>query len=257
MLLATVPLAWRSVIVFVAGVAGGVANGLAGGGTFITFPTLLALGVPALSANLTTTVGIVPSFFSGVRLARTDTVDQSRTVAALVPSVVVGTLIGCALLLSGSPTTFENVVPYLVGGATILFAAAPRITRAVARWKHAHHVRRLGLHLGIGVVAVYGGYFGAGVGIMLLAVTTLSLPLAIHQLQGLRNVLSIVMTAVASLVFLVHGHLALSELWPLLGGTLLGGWLGTRLVTRLPARGVRALVIAIGTLTTLKLLWPA
>ncbi len=253
MLLATIPLVWRLVIYLLAGVAGGVSNGIAGGGTFITFPTLLAMGIPALQANVSVTVGVVPSFIGGVRGFRHELKTQWRLVRALVASCVTGTIVGCALLLTGTPTTFRLVVPWLIGAGTLLFAFAPRITRRLAHIDHRHPGRRRVLQAGMFVVSVYGGYFGAGLGILILALLAVTLPLELKDLQGLRIALSVVISAVAALIFVVRGHLALDAVYMLLLGTLIGGWLGTILIRRLPPSVVRVLVIATGAITTIRL----
>ena len=254
MIVASLALGWRLSIFFLSGVAAGISNGVVGGGTFITFPTLLAMGVPALAANMTTSVGIVPSFAGGLRNLKREYAAQREHARSLIALCVAGTLVGCALLLGGAPTTFERVVPWLIGAATLLFAAAPYLTARLAHLDHRHPVRRAGLYVGIALIAVYGGYFGAGLGIMLLAVTALTLPLEIHELQTLRRLLSVVISATAATVFVVRGHLALSALYPLLAGTLVGGWLGALLEKRLSATWVRVLVITTGLVTTLKLL---
>lgn len=244
---------WRLSLVFVAGVAAGVANGIAGGGTFITFPTLLALGVPALQANLSTTVGVLPSSLGSLRVFRSQLAPLKRLIASLVPSCVLGAALGAVLLLAGSPSTFRQVVPWLIGAGTVLFAISPIITRRLAHIDHAHPSRRGALFLGIFVVSVYGGYFGAGIGILLLAVLGVALPLEMKELQGLRNAVSLIVNTVAGLIFLFHGHLATSDVVMLLLGTLIGGYLGALLILRLSPVVIRALVITIGTITTVKL----
>lgn len=107
--------------------------------------------------------------------------------------------------------------------------------------------------VGVFFVAIYGGYFGAGLGILLLAVMAVALPLDIKELQGLRNVISLVINITAALIFVVHGHLATSDVLALLAGTLIGGYLGALLILRLSPSIVRALVIVIGVVTTVKL----
>jgi hypothetical protein len=244
---------WRLSLVFVAGIAAGVANGMAGGGTFITFPTLLAIGVPALQANLSTTVGVLPSYLGSLRIFRTQLAPHRRLIASLVPSCVLGAAAGTTLLLEGSPSTFRLVVPWLIGAGTILFAISPIITRRLAHIDHAHPSRQWALFVGIFVVSIYGGYFGAGLGILLLAVMAIALPFEIKELQGLRNAISIVINAVAAVIFIFHGHLATSDVFMLLAGTLIGGYLGALLIMRLSPVLVRVLVITIGVITTVKL----
>jgi hypothetical protein len=145
------------------------------------------------------------------------------------------------------------VVPWLIGSGTLLFALSPLITRALTNVDHDHPARRRALYIGIFVVAAYGGYFGAGLGILLLAVMALALPLEIRELQILRNALSLIINAAAALVYVIHGNLAVQAVVMLLIGTLIGGWLGALLLMRLHPLFVRILVIVVGALTTIKL----
>ena len=253
MLIGALPLLGRLTLYLLAGVAAGIANGVAGGGTFIPFPTLLSQGIVALQANISTTVGVVPSYLGSIRVFRHQIAPHRRLIRTLAPSCVLGAALGCALLLNGSASTFRSVVPWLIGAGTVLFAASPFITRALTRVEHTHPARRGALYLGIFAVSVYGGYFGAGMGILLLAVMGLALPLEIHALQGLRNALSMIINLSAAIVFIIHGHLALQAVSMLLVGTLIGGWLGALLIVRLSPTLVRVLVIAIGAATTVKL----
>jgi uncharacterized membrane protein YfcA len=247
---------WRVVFLSVAGIAAGIANGVAGGGTFITFPTLLALGIPPLQANVSSTVGLVPSMLGGVRVFRSELTAHRVTLRRLIPASVVGSGVGTALLLTGSAQTFRSVVPWLIGAATLLFALAPAITRALARRHPAGadiHSHPRALAIGVFVASIYGGYFGAGLGIVLLAVLALSLPDDIYTLQGLRIALGLLINALAALIFLVRGHLALVAVVVLLVSTFVGGWLGAHLMRKLPPLVVRVIVIAIGTVTTVRL----
>src|ERR1017187_8447269 len=232
MLDATIPLGWRLTIYLLAGVGAGIANGIAGGGTFVTFPTLLATGASALTANVTTTVGVVPSYLGGIRGFRFQLRGHRDLIRSLVPSCLLGTAAGCSLLL---------------------FALAPLITKRLAHIDHAHPARRWGLYIGVFVVAIYGGYFGAGMGILLLAVMALSLPFEIQELQGMRSVLSLIINALAALIFVLRGHLIVDAVYMFLIGTLVGGWLGAMLILRLSPNLVRIVIIAVGTVTTIRL----
>jgi uncharacterized protein len=253
MFLATIPLGWRLTVYLLAGIGAGVANGIAGGGTFVTFPTLLATGASALTANVTTTVGVVPSYLGGIRGFRFQLRGHRDLIRSLVPSCVLGTALGCALLLLGSPHLFALVVPWLIGSGTLLFAFAPRITKRLAHIEHDTRMRRWGLFIGIFVVAIYGGYFGAGMGILLLAVMAVSLPLEIQDLQGLRSVLSLIINALAALIFVFRGHLIVDAVYMFLIGTLVGGWLGAMLILRLSPSVVRVVIIVVGIITTVRL----
>ena len=161
-----------------------------------------------------------------------------------------GAATGCTLLLVGSSSTFRSVVPWLIGAGTVLFAAAPLVTKHLEHIEHTHPSRRRALFVGVFAVSVYGGYFGAGLGILLLAVMAVTLPFELAELQGLRNVISLIINLCAAAIFIFHGHLALDAVYMLLVGTLIGGWLGTLLIKRLSPQVVRALVIATGVFTT-------
>jgi uncharacterized membrane protein YfcA len=258
MLATTLPLGWRLLIIFVSGVAAGISNGIAGGGTFLSFPTLVALGVPTLTANVSSTVGIWPSTFGGIRGFREELTTHKTLLRELMPTCALGSIVGCALLLLGSAQTFRNVVPWLIGIATLLFAMAPRITKLLSKVNAAENtnpVRRRSLFVGIFIASAYGGYFGAGLGIVLLAVMALTLPFEIYALQGLRVALSMLINAVAVIIFVARGHLYLDAVYVLLIGALIGGWLGTMLVRRVSPKIVRALIIVVGAATTVRLFW--
>jgi len=253
MFVATLPLGWRLSVYLLAGIGAGIANGIAGGGTFVTFPTLLATGASALTANVTTTVGVVPSYLGGIRGFRFRLRDHRDLIRSLIPSCVLGASLGCSLLLLGSPHLFALIVPWLIGSGTLLFALSPRITKRLAHVDHAHRARRWGLFVGVFVVAVYGGYFGAGMGILLLAVMALSLPFEIQELQGLRSVLSLIINVIAAAIFIFRGHLIVDAVYMFLIGTLIGGWLGAMLILRLSPNVVRVVIIAVGAVTTIRL----
>ena len=257
MLGVTLPLVWRLTIYLGAGVAAGIANGIAGGGTFITFPTLLWLGASALEANVSTTVGVVPSYLGGIRGFRHQLSPHRELIISLAPSCVLGAATGCTLLLIGSAETFRLVVPWLIGAGTLLFALAPAITARLTSVDHSHPARRGSLYAGIFLVAVYGGYFGAGMGILLLAVMAVTLPYELADLQGLRSILSLMINLLAAIIFVARGHLIVDAVIMLLIGTLIGGWLGTLVITRLSPRVVRGLIIVTGLVTTVRLFMTA
>jgi uncharacterized membrane protein YfcA len=253
MFVAALPLGWRLSVYLLAGIGAGIANGIAGGGTFVTFPTLLATGASALTANVTTTVGVVPSYLGGIRGFRFRLRDHQNLIRSLIPSCVLGASLGCSLLLLGSPHLFALIVPWLIGSGTLLFAMSPLITKRLAHVDHAHRARRWGLFVGVFVVAIYGGYFGAGMGILLLAVMALSLPFEIQELQGLRSVLSLIINVIAAAIFIFRGHLIVDAVYMFLIGTFIGGWLGAMLILRLSPNVVRVVIIVVGAVTTIRL----
>ena len=157
------------------------------------------------------------------------------------------------LLFAFPATTFRTIVPWLIGAGTLLFALSPLITRRLAHIDHSHPGRRWFLYVGVFLVAVYGGYFGAGLGILLLAVMAVALPLELVDLQGLRSVLSTIINVAAAVIFLIRGHLVVWAVVSLLLGTLVGGWMGTWIIQRLSPRVVRGLIVTIGVVTTVRL----
>ncbi len=236
-----------------AGVAAGVFNAIAGGGTFLTFPTLLALGVPALQANLTSAVGVLPSYIGGIQKFSRARDERRALLLTLFGPGLAGSLVGCALLLLAPPATFQLVVPWLIGVGTALFALSPWISRRLAHLSADHPARRRALVGGVFFCAIYGGYFGAGLGILLMATMALTLPDDILTLTGLRVLLALGINLIAALVFVVHGQLDWWGVLALWFGTLLGGYLGSALLAKLSPSWVRACVILVGAATTFKL----
>jgi uncharacterized membrane protein YfcA len=245
--------AGRDALLVLAGLGAGIFNGVAGGGTLISFPTLLAMGFPAITANMTSSVGIWPGYVGGVVGFRSQIEDQRSTVRTLAPVAVVGALGGAVLLITTSATVFARLAPWLVLFASALFAIQPLLVKRLNI--HAEHpVRRVVLLGGTFLAALYGGYFGAGIGVVLLAVLGLALPDTLLRTSGMRAALSVLVSAVAGVVFIARGTLVWQAVAMLAIGSLLGGYLGARAATRLPAGGLRVVVVLIGTATALRLL---
>lgn len=255
MLASNLPLLARVLITVAAGLAAGVANAIAGGGTFITFPALLATGIPALQANVSTSVGVAPSYLGNIRGFAPQLRTHRALVRSLVPSCVLGAAAGCTLLLVFPATTFRSVVPWLIGAGTLLFALSPWITKRLAHLDHDHPSRRIILLVGVFLVSIYGGYFGAGLGILLLAVMAVSLPLSLNELQGIRSVLATIINLCAAVIFIIRGHLATTAVLLLLVSTLIGGFVGARVLRRMSPATVRYVVIVMGAATAIRLAW--
>ncbi len=242
------------VLIVVAGLIAGVFNGVAGGGSLVSFPVLLALGYPALTANITNTIGIWPGYVASAAGFRREVGDQSRRLLRLTPVALAGGIAGAVLLLTTSPALFDDVVPWLVLGASALFAAQPVLRRSLDRGSVHPRTRPVLLVAGVFVASVYGGYFGAAMGVMFLAVLGLAVPASLAHTSGLRAVLSMIVNGVAAIVFLVHGGLAWEAVGWLALGSLAGGYLGARLALALPAPVLRLVVVVIGLGTAVKLL---
>jgi uncharacterized protein len=244
----------HALFVALGGVGAGIFNGVAGGGSLISFPILLAVGYPALTANITNTVGIWPGYLASAAGFRNEIGDQRQRLLRLTPVGLAGGVAGALLLLTTSSTTFDRVVPWLVLGASALFAAQPLLRRALDRGAAHPRPRPVLLVVGVFAASVYGGYFGAAMGVMFLAVLGLALPLSLAHTSGLRAVLSMIVNGIAAVVFLVHGGLAWEAVGWLALGSLIGGFVGARLALSLPAPALRVVVVVIGVGTAVKLL---
>jgi uncharacterized membrane protein YfcA len=242
------------VLLLLGGLGAGIVNGVAGGGSLISFPLLLALGYPALTANITNTVGIWPGYAGGAAGFRHEIGGQKERLFRLSPVAVIGSIAGAILLLTTSSAAFRSLAPWLVLGASLLFAVQPLLKRVLGGSHAPPRTRPLLLAGGTFVASVYGGYFGAGLGVMLLAILGLALPDSILRTSGLRTALSIMVNGVAAAVFLIHGGLAWRAVGLLALGSLLGGWIGARVALAIPAVALRVVVIAVGLATVAKLL---
>ncbi|HXQ18832.1 MAG TPA: sulfite exporter TauE/SafE family protein [Acidimicrobiales bacterium] len=245
----------RAALLLAAGFGAGVFNGVAGGGTLISFPALLALGYPALTANMSSTVGIWPGYLGSVAGFRPEIADQRRHLRVLAPLTVLGAVVGAALLLTTPSHAFSRIAPWLVLFASLLFVLRPLLAKGLARLGHADgQVHRPILFVGMFLAAVYGGYFGAAMGVIMLAVLGLALPDTLARSNGLRALLSVLANGVAALVFVVHGALPWAAVGALALGCLVGGYAGAVLARRLPVPVMRVVIVCIGLATGIRLL---
>jgi uncharacterized membrane protein YfcA len=244
-----------------AGFVGGIVTGVVGGASLITFPAMLAAGLPPIVANASSAVAMTPgNFIAGIAdLERRPPWD--RSLAGVILVTVVGGVAGAALLLVTPERAFTAVVPLLIGLATILFAAAGPIRRWSLTRAAAPRAGRLsaeGLRLVLlAPVAVYGGYFGAAMSVMLLAILSITSPAEFRTTNVLKNLLSGLTGLVAVVVFVLQGVVAWPPALAMMGGALAGGFLGGRLVRFLPPALLRGLVIAVGTVLTAIYVWRA
>ena len=222
--------------------AAGVLNAIAGGGSFLTFPALVFAGVPPLAANATSAMAVSPGYLGSTLGFRAELQALPKTsLQREVAVAAVGGLIGAGLLLITPERVFSGLVPWLLLVATLLFAAGPwlakrRTGQDQARW-------RLPGLLG---VAIYGGYFNGGLGILLMALYTLTGESRLNTVNALKNLNSLVLSWLSVLAFAVAGAIVWPQaLWMMALATL-GGWLGAKLAKRLPVQWVRWLVIATG-----------
>jgi hypothetical protein len=232
-----------------AAVGGGAVNALAGGGTLITFPALTAMGVPALHANITNTVALTPGYCGGTIAQRHDLRGQRSRVAVTALPAVAGGLIGGALLLKTGSTLFDALVPWLILLATGLLAAEPWLKRTVVRRLQSPAVSNANL-VGVAVTAfagaIYGGYFGAGLGIVMLALFSLVLPDSLRRVNALKQTLSLFANGAAAILFVATGNVVWTAAAVMAVGALLGGSLSGRFAGRVRAGVLRGVMITLG-----------
>lgn len=242
------------------GIAAGAINAVAGGGSLLTFPTLLALGYPPVSANVINTVAAFPGYVGGAWGYRRELKGQARRVAVLGATTMVGAAAGSSLLLLGPESTFVAVVPWLVLASTLLLAIQPALTRlAAARAAGIERPTPVGERLqasslGQLGVATYGGYFNAGLGIMMLGVLGITLDERLPRLNALKSVLSAVASAVSLVFFGVFASVAWPAAFVMAAAGLLGGWIGAVLGRRIPEVLLRRCVVVFG-LVIFVVLW--
>ena len=284
-------MSWDTVVLLAAaGFAAGLINGVAGGGSLISFPALLAAGYSALVANVTSTVGIWPGYAGGVAGYRHVVAAQRRRVRRLAPTCIAGGLTGAALLLLTPSDFFATLAPYLILAACLLFALQPWLSRVLAARAAVASGTGSGdavgpeerspyrgdgpeggastdqggvddeprspvaLHGSVFLASIYGGYFGAGLGVILLAVLALLLEDDLQRANGLRGVLALLVNSVGVVVFVIAADVAWSAAGILAVTSLAGGYTGAHLAQRLPVPVFRSAVVLLGVAAAVKLL---
>ncbi|WP_022924015.1 sulfite exporter TauE/SafE family protein [Serinicoccus marinus] len=244
--------------IILAGLAAGTINTIVGSGTLVTFPTLLLFGYPPVTANVSNSLGLVPGGLTGTWGYRHELRSLGHMLRRLGPASLLGSVIGALLLLWLPPAAFEAIVPALILLALLLVVFGPRLQRWAAR-QHADRItpgRWVALLLGILLAGVYGGYFGAAQGVLLLGIMSILLPLGLQQINGIKNVLATIANLVAALVFLVVAPELVDWVVVLLIsiGSLLGGVVGARVGRRMPPALLRAVIVVIGSVAIVNLL---
>lgn len=233
-----------------AGFGGGMINAAVGSGTLLTYPALLAAGVPPVAANATNAAGLSPGGFASAWAYRTELRDRVRVLAWPVVASIVGGAIGALLVVALPSRVFVTLVPWLVGTATVLVAVQPLIARAVGE-HHEDRPRRVWPWTGL--VGVYGGYFGAAQGVMLMAALGLVYDRDTQRANAAKNICGGAANIAAAAVFAVAGVVVWIAALAVAIGAVIGGYVGGRLARRLPRSVLRGMVVAVGVGATLYL----
>lgn len=237
------------ILIALAAVAGGAVNALAGGGTLITFPMLVAVGIPAVAANVTNTVALCPGYLGATFAQMKDLRGQERRLRLLLWISVVGGIIGGVLLLNTGERLFLNLVPYLILLAAGLLAIQGPVRAWVVQRAKGHEAAsssEVWAILPVGLAAIYGGYFGAGLSVIVLAVLGLVLDDTLTRLNALKQAISFSVNIAAAIFFLFSGQVVWLAALVMAVGALLGGLLGGRLAGAIQPSLLRWIVVTIG-----------
>lgn len=247
--------------ILVAGMAAGTINTVVGSGTLITFPVLVFLGYPPVVANVSNTVGLVAGGVTAVHGYRSELRGAGRTLRRLAPASLAGGIVGAVLLLVLPPAAFQAIVPVLIAMGLILVVLGPRLQRRAVE-RHEAGIPPAAWHGaaltgGVLVAGIYGGYFGAAQGVILMGLMSALSTEPIQRLNGYKNVLATVVNAVAAVTFMVVARGRIDWLVALLVGVgaFVGGVIGSRVGRRLPPLGLRAVIIVVGLVGIIKILW--
>jgi uncharacterized membrane protein YfcA len=246
---------WHAVAIFLAGVVAGTINTVVGSGTLFTFPVLLGFGYAPVVANVSNTVGLVPGSAAGALGYRRELAGQGRRLIPLATASLLGGVAGAALLLSLPASAFKAIVPVFIAIALVLIVAQPRLSKLLAA-RRRHGGERAGPLATLAVFAggVYGGYFGAAQGILLLAILSLGLDEELQRINALKIVLTGLVNLISGIVFVLVAHVAWAPAGLIAAGSVLGGLFGARVGRRLPPKALRGVIVVVGILAIVHLL---
>lgn len=229
-----------------AGLVGGGLNAVAGGGSLVTYPTLMAVGVPPLQANATNGIAVAPAYAAAAIGSRENLRGQKRRALGLIPTALVASVCGALLLLNTPHSVFEAIVPFLVLAATVLMAVGPWINRKVTALNGGRDLHPVALHVGVFAGCLYGSYFNAALGLILIAVIAMSLSEKLVRVGALKNFCTMLVGIVTSVMYGIWADVAWWAIGVLVPATFIGGYLGARVFQRIPERPLRIAIVVYG-----------
>ncbi|KAB8140263.1 sulfite exporter TauE/SafE family protein [Chloroflexia bacterium SDU3-3] len=239
----------NSILLFCAAFIGGTLNSVAGGGSFFTFPSLLFAGIDAKMANATSTIALWPGSLASVLAYREEMGDMRQQVRLLAPISMIGGLAGALLLLVTPSDVFEQMLPYLMLVATLLFTFSARITAFVRGLDHRADSPRAVLVRAVviqAVISVYGGFFGGGIGILMLAALALMGMEHIHRMNALKALLGSLINGIAVVTFIIAREVEWGPAVIMIVGAILGGYIGAAVARKIDPKVIRSFVIVVG-----------
>jgi uncharacterized membrane protein YfcA len=245
----------EAVAIVASGVAAGTINTVVGSGTLITFPVLLAFGYAPVTANVSNTIGLVPGSLSGAYGYRAELRGQRERIIRYSTASVAGAVLGAILLFALPASAFKAIVPVFIAIALVLVVLQPRLATALEAHRHGGSaaIRRASL-AAVFATGIYGGYFGAAQGILLLAILGATLPDNLQRINGLKNVLAMMANLTAGVVFILATHVAWAPALLIMAGAIVGGQVGARYGRRLSPTALRALIVIVGVVAIVRLL---
>lgn len=240
---------FNEILIFMAAVVAGFINAMAGGGTLVSFPVLLAVGISPVVANVTNTVALVPGTIGGMWSQRNEFQSQYRRLLKLLPVAILGGVAGGLLILNTSEDAFKSLIPYLILGATLLLGFQVRIKNwVVSRIGQAHseHHNPIFMLSMVFLAAIYGGYFGAGLGVILMAVLGLVTDESMTRLNFLKQALGFAINMAAAIYFAFSGMVDWMVALVMIFGSLIGGLIGGRLAGKIKPEVLRWIVVSAG-----------
>ncbi|MFJ8307392.1 MULTISPECIES: sulfite exporter TauE/SafE family protein [unclassified Streptomyces] len=249
---------WEALAVFAAGIGAGTINTIVGSGTLLTFPVLLATGLPPVTANVSNALGLVPGSISGAIGYRHELRGQTRRVLRLGGTALLGGLAGAVLLLALPSKAFDAIVPVLVGAALVLVLFQPRIAAVIKRRREAsgteaHPEGGTALLVGLFLASMYGGYFGAAQGVLYLSLMGLLLHESLQRINAVKNILGAVVNGIAAVFFLFVAEFDWTAVLLIAVGSTIGGQIGAKVGRRLKPAVLRGVIIAVGVVAILQL----
>lgn len=234
----------HAVLIGAAAFAAGAVNAIAGGGSLITFPVLLASGLPAVTASMTNTVAMCPGYFGAVIAQRRDLAGQGSRAIRLVPLSLAGSLVGAWILLHTTEKSFQTIVPFLLLFAAGLLAAQGKLRSYLAQHTRGGHSMSFAI-LPVALSAIYGAYFGAGMGVIILAILAVVIDDTLLRANALKQLMSLIINTCAAIVFLFAGHVEWRVAAIIAVTSLVGGLVGGKLATRIPEALLRWVAITV------------
>ncbi|GHG01010.1 UPF0721 transmembrane protein [Streptomyces zaomyceticus] len=249
---------WEALAVFAAGIGAGTINTIVGSGTLITFPVLLATGLPPITANVSNALGLVPGSVSGAIGYRRELKGQKRRILRLGAAALLGGLVGAILLLALPSAAFDAIVPILIGLALVLVLFQPRISAAVKRRREqtgteAHPDGGPVLLVGLFLASMYGGYFGAAQGVLYLSLMGLLLHDSLQRINAVKNILGALVNGVAAVFFLFVAEFDWTAVLLIAVGSTIGGQIGAKVGRGLSPAVLRGVIIAVGIVAIVQL----